>query len=249
MTSRPCAPGGEARATRRRRLLCDALSSPTSKIMIFRWPSRVEKFLVSYSVGMLFVRDSSRVCFLCLTKKARSDQAADARPATSCIKVDAKIASSSLRLQHSYRQHGRRTSAFGDHRGAMSSACRLDVTCLRNKKYLAVRMSLIGIIIPYPGIENCIFSVAINYLKNDFFSHTPPATMAQVATAFVHSWLSTEKRGSFLETRYSYLMTVGGNWKSIFRGTTKSRSQFSENSVDTLFFLPSFCLRHKPKCN
>ena len=42
------------------------------------------------------------------------------------IKVDGKIASSSLRLQHSYQQHGRRTSALGNYRGAML-ACRLDI--------------------------------------------------------------------------------------------------------------------------
>jgi len=45
---------------------------------------------------------------------------------------------------------------------------------------------------------------------------------------------STGKRGSSLETVYSYVLTV---------------PQLSDNSVDTLCFLRSFYLRAKPKCN
>jgi len=46
------------------------------------------------------------------------------------------------------------------------------------QNFLAVRMTLIGIIIPNPEIEKLYFFqlnsmiFAINYLKNDFFSHT-----------------------------------------------------------------------------
>jgi len=109
--------------------------------------------------------------------------------------------------------------------------------------------------------------------KNDFFSHTltvthisPPATVLQGATAFFHSWLirpiatclfdSTGKWGSCLETAYSYLLTVPPTSVEAERAfsvagifTNKQRSRLSDNSVDTLCFLRSFCLRAKPKCN
>jgi len=67
---------------------------------------------------------------------------------------------------------------------------------------------------------------------------------------------STGKRGSCLETVYSYLLTVpptsveaeiAFSAAGIF--TTKLRSRLRDNSVYSLCFLRSFYLRAKPKCN
>ena len=86
---------------------------------------------------------------------------------------------------------------------------------------------------------------------------SPPATMLQVATTFFHSWLtrpiatclfdSTGKRGSYLETVYSYLLTVPPTsveaertFSAVGISTTKLRSRLSHNSVNTLCFLSSF---------
>ena len=144
----------------------------------------------------------------------------------------------------------------------------LDVTCIRNKKIAARRDCSPSI--PHFGIEKMyFFSVENNIyllkiIKNDFFSHiltvaivSPPATMLQVATAFFHSWLTrpiatcffdnTGKRGSYLETVYSYLLTVPPTsvdaeraFSAVAISTTKLRSQLSDNSVNTLCFLSFF---------
>jgi len=102
-----------------------------------------------------------------------------------------------------------------------------------------------------------------------------PATMLQVAIAFFHSWLTMpiatneryqswdgiiwqywETRLLFEDSVLVYLLTVppisveaerAFSAAGIF--TTKLRSRLSDNSVDTLYFLRSFYLRAKPKCN
>jgi len=93
-----------------------------------------------------------------------------------------------------------------------------------------------------------------------FFSYTltapiasPPATMLQVATAFFHSWLtrpiatclfdSIEKRCSYFETVYSYLLTVPSTSVEAERAvgirTTELRSRLSQHFVFPALLLSS----------